>query len=114
MHAGVGEGLLQARESRFLETAQGRVALVSVASTFPDHSRAGRSRGDVPSRPGLAPQRYTTTRIITAEQMERFREALRDVGIRAGGGDQLRVLGTRFAVGEEPGSQSEPHEEDLA
>ena len=40
--------------------AEGRVALISVASTFPDHSRAGRTRGDMPARPGLNPLRFTT------------------------------------------------------
>ena len=38
--AGVGHSLAEAREAKFLETAEARVALISVASTFPDHSRA--------------------------------------------------------------------------
>jgi len=35
VQAGVGEDLAEAREARFLDTPKGRVALVSVASTFP-------------------------------------------------------------------------------
>lgn len=50
--AGVGESLAAAREAKFLETAKARVALVSMASTFTEHSVAGRSRGDIPPRPG--------------------------------------------------------------
>ena len=41
VQAGVGQSLAEAREAKFLETPKGRVALISVASTFPDHSRAG-------------------------------------------------------------------------
>ena len=46
VQAGVGQSLAEAREAKFLETPKGRIALISVASTFPDHSRAGQTRGD--------------------------------------------------------------------
>jgi poly-gamma-glutamate capsule biosynthesis protein CapA/YwtB (metallophosphatase superfamily) len=114
VHAGTGEGLRQAREPRFLETARGRVALVSVAATFPEQSRAGETFGDNPSRPGLAPQRYSTTQIVTAEQMEHFRVVLQELGVRVPEeGTSLRAFGTRFEVGPERGSRTEPHPGDL-
>ena len=62
VQAGAGESLAEAREARFLETARGRVALISTASTFPDHSRASNARGSMQSRPGLSPLRFTTQR----------------------------------------------------
>ena len=71
--AGVGQSLAEAREAKFLETPKGRVALISVASTFPDSSRAGRTRGDMPARPGLNPLRFTTTTTITADHMTALR-----------------------------------------
>ena len=58
VQAGVGQSLAEAREAKFLETPKGRVALISVASTFTDHSRAGSTRGDMPARPGLNPLRF--------------------------------------------------------
>ena len=67
--AGVGKSLAEAREAKFLETSEGRVALVSVSSTFPDHSRAGRSRDDVPARPGLNPLRYSTRHVVEMCQL---------------------------------------------
>ena len=73
VQAGVGASLAEAREAKFLETPKGRVALISVASTFPDSSRAGRTRGDMPARPGLNPLRFTTTTTITADQMTALR-----------------------------------------
>src|SRR5262245_55925639 len=59
VQAGVGSSLAEAREARFLETPKARVALISAASTFTDHSRAGRTRGDMPARPGLSPIRFS-------------------------------------------------------
>ncbi|MER9426875.1 CapA family protein, partial [Mesorhizobium sp. M0317] len=53
VHAGAGENLAQAGAARFLETARGRVALVSFAATFTPMSRACDPAGEAPGRPGL-------------------------------------------------------------
>lgn len=114
VYAGVGMSLPEAREAKFLETAGGRVALVSVASTFTDHSVAGRTRGDMPPRPGLSPLRYSSTRVVLPEHMEKLREALREIGQRVpDSGDRLSVFGTRLVAGEEPGSFTEPNQQDV-
>ncbi|HSC29907.1 MAG TPA: CapA family protein [Vicinamibacterales bacterium] len=120
VQAGVGDSLPEAREPKFLETPKARVALISVASTFPDHSRAGRSRGDMPARPGLNPLRFTTTYVTTAEGLEKLRAALADAGLgggrgggRGGGTSSLNVLGTRVVAGAEPAVRTEPNKEDL-
>ena len=65
VQAGVGQSLAEAREAKFLEMPKGRVALISVASTFTDHSVAGRTRGDMPARPGLNPLRFETITTVT-------------------------------------------------
>jgi poly-gamma-glutamate capsule biosynthesis protein CapA/YwtB (metallophosphatase superfamily) len=114
VQAGVGHSLAEAREAKFLETPKGRVALISVASTFPDHSRAGRTRGDVPARPGLNPLRFTTTYTVTRERMEQLRQTLAEVtGRPPAAGDTLTFLGRRFVVGATPGTRTEPNREDL-
>ena len=114
VYAGVGESLPEAREAKFLETAGGRVALVSVASTFTDHSVAGRTRGDMPARPGLSPLRYSSRRVVSAEHLERLREVLREMGQRVSSeGQPLSVFGTRLYPGEEPGSHTELNQGDL-
>jgi poly-gamma-glutamate synthesis protein (capsule biosynthesis protein) len=120
VQAGVGETLTEAREPHFLETAKARVALISVASTFPDHSRAGRSRGDIPGRPGLNPLRFTTTNVTTEAGLAALREAMATAGFggRGGGGrggsaQSLSVFGTRVVVGPEPGVRTEPNQEDV-
>lgn len=115
IQAGVGASLAEAREARFMETPKGRVAIISVASTFPDSSRAGRTRGDMPPRPGLNPLRFTTTTTVTAEQMTALRAISSQTSGRAGGqtGDSMTYLGNRFVVGPTPGIKTEPLKEDL-
>jgi len=70
LQAGVGQGL-----------AEARVALISVASTFPDHSRAGRTRGDIPARPGLNPLRFSTTYVVPRERLESLRSMMQELGM---------------------------------
>jgi len=115
VQAGVGESLVEAREAKFLETPKGRVALISVASTFPEHARAGATRGDMPARPGLNPLRFTTTYVATREQLEALRTAFRELGMGGrGAGDTLTVLNTRFVVGEKPEVRTDANPQDLA
>jgi poly-gamma-glutamate capsule biosynthesis protein CapA/YwtB (metallophosphatase superfamily) len=114
VQAGVGQSLAEAREAKFLETPKGRIALISVASTFPDSSRAGRTRGDMPARPGLNPLRFTTTTTITADQMTALRAMASSVtGRQPGTGNTFNYLGNRFVVGATPGVKTEPLKEDL-
>lgn len=137
VQAGVGESLPEAREPRFLETATARVALISVASTFPAHARAGNSRGDIPARPGLNPLRFTTTYVATPDSLEKLRAALADAGLggtgrggvaaggAAPGGGRggaaatpgapraLSLFGTRVVAGDTPGVRTEPNKTDM-
>jgi len=114
VQAGVGESLTEAREAKFLETPKARVALISVASTFPDHARAGRTRGDMPARPGLSPLRFTTTYVVSRERLEALRATMKDLGLRApDSGDSLQMLRNRFVVGDPPGVRTEPLKDDL-
>jgi poly-gamma-glutamate synthesis protein (capsule biosynthesis protein) len=89
------------------------VALISTASTFPDHSRASETRGDVPARPGLNPLRFTTTTVVTREGMESLRAVARSLGMRPAEGDRLSLWGRRFVVGDTPGVRTEPLKADV-
>ena len=121
VQAGVGHSLAEAREARFLETPKGRVALISMASTFPDSSRAGRTRGDMPARPGLSPLRFETITTVTPERLATLRQIAGEVNGRpAGGGGQagtaptsLNFFGRRFTAGPTPGVRTVPNKEDL-
>ena len=115
VQAGVGQSLAEAREAKFLETPKGRVALISVASTFPDHSRAGRTRGDMPARPGLNPLRFETITTVTAERLETLKQIAGEINGRpvTATGDSYTFFGRRFTVGAQPGIRTEPNKEDL-
>ena len=114
--AGVGKSLAEAREAKFLETSEGRVALVSVSSTFPDHSRAGRSRDDVPARPGLNPLRYSTRHVVTRERLESLRAIMEDLGFETQeSSDELTLFGGQhFVAGDVSAVLTEPDPQDMA
>jgi poly-gamma-glutamate synthesis protein (capsule biosynthesis protein) len=113
VHAGVGGSLREAREARFFDSARGRVALISVASTFPDHSRAGRSRGDIPARPGLSPLRFEGWFGVTEEQIGTVAEMLQSVDVQISPENGQLVFGIRFLVSDDLGVHSEPMEGDV-
>ena len=114
VHAGAGENLARARAPAYLETALGRVALISVASTFSDEDRAGPQRSDLGGRPGLSPLRYDATYVVSSASLSKLREVAAEVGVRTGAGDRMRFMGRQFEVGDRPGMRTAPHESDLA
>lgn len=113
-HAGAGENLAEALAPAYVETPGGRVALISVASTFADHMRAGDQRKDVRGRPGLAPIRHSTTYVLPGSAFDRLREVAEAMGQRGEEGDRLRFLRQTFVRGDAAGQETHPHEGDLA
>ena len=116
IYAGVGESLTEAREAKYMETANGRIAFIACSASFPDHIRAGKSRGDMPSRPGINPLRSRTTQVISPEQMQE----LVNIGKSTGNisetyqaGNRLRLWGQTFELGDKPHIKTEPSQEDL-
>jgi len=112
--AGFGENLGLARAPAYLETPGGRVALVSIASTFSDAMRAGDQRSDMRGRPGLSPMRHEATVTISSEEMAGLKGALsrwRPGLARAGA---VRLPGVRFVEGATPGRTSSANPGDLA
>jgi poly-gamma-glutamate capsule biosynthesis protein CapA/YwtB (metallophosphatase superfamily) len=58
VYAGTGNNLGEAREPAYLDLPRGRVALVSMCSSFTGWERAGEARRDIKGRPGLNPLRF--------------------------------------------------------
>ena len=118
LHAGAGENLAEARAPVYLETPGGRVAMISVSSTFSDEDMAGPQRGDMRGRPGLSPLRFTTTYEVNQETMDQLRSVAQAAGIggqgEGPGGTQISFLGNDFLVGNDPGRHTRVHEGDLA
>jgi poly-gamma-glutamate capsule biosynthesis protein CapA/YwtB (metallophosphatase superfamily) len=70
VYAGVGEDRGLARAAAFLETSKGRVALVSIASTFRPTTDALPREGAAPGRPGLSALHVTRTIVVPEAAMQ--------------------------------------------
>lgn len=71
-YAGTGKNLGEARDAAYLETGKGRVALISMTSSFTGWARAGETRRDVKGRPGVNPLRFYYE--VDADTFETIRE----------------------------------------
>ena len=124
VQAGIGMSLAEAREAKFLETSKARVALISVSSSFAKHMGAGRSRDDIPARPGLNPLRYKTTYVLPETDFEKLRETGESLGQfidqdgNPRGTDEeepgkMEMFGRNFAIGDESTIRMEANEDDV-
>jgi len=60
-HSGAGRTLAEARRPGYLETAAGRIGLVSATSFFRPWNRAADARSDSAGRPGINPLGFSTS-----------------------------------------------------
>jgi poly-gamma-glutamate synthesis protein (capsule biosynthesis protein) len=120
--AGIGENLGEARAPTYLETARGRVALISCASTFPSGSPAGAQRPDLRGRPGLNPLRFHTRYILNMAALVALRQIKEDLRLGVGPvlwhGEpdtlqRMNFLGNTFELGERATVVTEPDPRDL-
>ncbi|NIP56674.1 MAG: CapA family protein [Gemmatimonadetes bacterium] len=113
--AGTGANLALARAPAYLQTRGGRVALISVASTFSPQSRAGSQRKHIRGRPGLNPLRHTTTYEVPPEDFAAVRRMKDALGVRRGEeADAVEFLGATFRRSDRAAVVTRPHEGDLA
>jgi poly-gamma-glutamate capsule biosynthesis protein CapA/YwtB (metallophosphatase superfamily) len=113
-HAGARENLAFARAPAYLETADGRVALVACASTFTPGSLAGEQRPDLRGRPGLSSLRFSTTYTVDAATLDGLRKLSL---LNAPNGGQrngpVRIGGATYQAGSSDGIHTAPLKEDL-
>jgi len=126
LHSGVGKNLAAASAPKYLETVNGRVAIISVTSTIHESGIAGEQRPDLSGRPGVNPLRYETYFYVTAEKMkalksiakETYLNATRDLSIKEGFilPDKSNVFHFgqyKFVQGTETKKVTKPKEEDV-
>ena len=73
-HAGSGNNLGEASRPAYMDTARGRVALISFTTSFPPMSRAGQSRPDMVGRPGVNAVRLHRTIEVDPTTFETLRQ----------------------------------------
>ena len=104
-HAGLGRNLDEASRPAYLESAAGRVALLSLTSTHQDFAVAGAQRHDMVGRPGINPLRYSTTYRLPPEEIAHLQRIAQQTGInlreemRISEGYALAGAAERFAFG---------------
>ncbi len=128
-YAGTGRNLAEARAPRYLDTSRGRVALISVSSTFPSEARAMEQRPDLQGHPGLNPLRINTTYTVDRQAFGELRRTGRELGLDeerewlASFGmrgsmppntdAEYHFLDRKFVPGDEFGVATSPHQGDL-
>ena len=80
VHAGIGNNLHQASAPAYLETPCGRVALISVSTSFNAAMMAGEQSRRVAGRPGVNGIRWTQKVVVPKEEFE----AIKRVGDKCG------------------------------
>ncbi|MFC7362445.1 CapA family protein [Nocardioides astragali] len=80
-YAGVGRTLREARLPVYVETAQGRVALISAGSSNARLSVAADPGINDAGRPGMAPVRVRKTHYVAEEKFDDFRSTLSESGV---------------------------------
>jgi poly-gamma-glutamate capsule biosynthesis protein CapA/YwtB (metallophosphatase superfamily) len=103
-HAGSGRNRAAARAPAFIETAKGRVALISAASTFTPMSIAGPIGPEVPGRPGISVLRTRRITLVTPAEMAALRTiAAREGRTPAADAKAVTVNGQAYRVFDQPG-----------
>lgn len=126
LFAGTGENLAAAAAPVYLETAQARVAMIGVCSTFHDSDAAGNQSLTLPGRPGLNPLRFQKTVHVEREYYDVLKKigektdinAQQDFMIRNGytrplPEGKLNLGGISFQLDEENTTHTVPLQKDM-
>ncbi len=127
VHAGVGRNLAEASAPKYLETKNGRVALIAVNSTFDASMMAGEQSPLFPGRPGINGLRVESyvelpqedidiiKRIAKETNINASREIVRKEGYYAELASDEAEFGTmKFKLGEKPKYVMEINQADIA
>ena len=82
-HAGAGRTLAEAASPRYIESQNGRVALIAATSTFHESWIAGNPRPEIGGRPGVNPLRFTTHHRVSAARLSELRAIARQCALNA-------------------------------
>lgn len=126
LHAGIGLNLEEASQPKYLETSNGRVAIIGVTSTMNEWGMASNPRRDVLGRPGANVLRYSAINYVKPKDFEKLKEIVDQTEVNA-----TRVLDEKegfakplaggyfvgkikFAPSDTPGTITKMNEKDAA
>ncbi len=127
VHSGVGKNLGEASAPCYLDTPSGRVALISVNTSFNHAMMAGEQSRLFPGRPGINGLRLSKTIIVEKDDFEKVKEisektsANEEENLYIAQGysqkppeDICEIESVRFKLGDKPGYIMENNEEDVS
>lgn len=124
VYAGSGYDLSAAQAAHFLSTPEGRVGIVSIASSFTPMSRAMDPLGAAPARPGIDGLRTTASIVLPQNLFDRARSLYRQIYSQLPKAEQeqtpksknpneVKLFGTRFSMGKRVGISFKMNETDV-
>ena len=81
VHAGLGNNLAEASAPKYLDTANGRVALIAVNTTFNPSMKAGKQTERIPGRPGINGITIDEKLTLTREELDFIRDLSHRIGV---------------------------------
>lgn len=130
-HAGSGRNMAEARMPAYVETKNGRVALVATTTTFRPWNQASNQRADIGGRPGVNPLGFKTTYTVDdatfatlramnvelgfAKEQERARKHFySDKEVGSDSAEETKVFGQRVVKGRGFSVTTKANAEDVA
>ena len=91
VNAGGGKDIDHARAPAYVDSARGRVAIMSTSSTFTDISRAGPGRHDFPGKAGINALRHNKVHYVERDVFDALHKANKELGY-----DEQEEAGAKF------------------
>lgn len=127
VHSGVGRNLTEASAPRYLETKNGRIALISVSSSFEPCAMAGEQSPIFPGRPGVNGLRIESHVELPQEDIDYIKtlakatniNAVKEISRKEGytpelASDEAELGQLKFKLGKEPRFVMEINKADIA
>ncbi len=127
VHGGCGRNLADATAPAYLETANGRVAMISVNTTFNESMLAGDQTKLMPGRPGINGLRIAQHLELPAEELEHIKRIAKATNINAAkeivrkegyyaelNEDECELGELKFKLGDTPRNVMKLNESDMA
>ncbi len=102
-NAGIGRTLADAAAPVYMDTLQGRIALIGACSTFHPHAMAGEQTRTAPGRPGLNGIRHSTVYQVPKEDLDSLKRIASAIGING----QREIIRKEGYLPELPEDQTE-------
>lgn len=103
VHSGVGRNLAEASAPKYLETNAGRVALISVNTSFSPDMLAGEQSPRVPGRPGINGLRHSSHVELPEEDLKTIRRIAKEINVNC----KNEILRKEGYMAEVPENQAE-------